>query len=133
MAIVLTEGGEFTAIRNEVLVARVPSETEMVIVELPLVFDAGVMVMVRFDPFPERVILASGTRVLFELAALIVSEVAGVSASETVNGMADVEVLRGTDWLGIEEITGAAFCVAPVKKVALAPVVVPMLFEATAR
>ena len=81
----------FTFKKNVLVVVVVPSFTVTEIVVVPLWPAAGLRRMVRLASLPPKVMLASGTKVLFEELAASVRVVAAVSMSPIVTGMAAVE------------------------------------------
>ena len=85
----------------------VPSLTVMVMVVVPLSPDAGVMTTSRLAPLPPNVILASGTRVVFEEVAERVKPLGCVYASSMVNVIAEVGVFSFVDCGPIAVMVGA--------------------------
>ena len=93
-------GGVLTGltVRTKVSVAvLVPSLTVTVIVVVPIWPLAGVTVTVRFPPLPPKTMLAFGTKVVLLELLFRVRLLSGVSASATVNGIAEVGVLIVVD------------------------------------
>ena len=75
----------------------VPSLTVTVIVEVPLSPAAGVITTLRLAPLPPKVMLATGTKVVFEEAADRVKLLGSVSASPMVNAIGPVGVFSFVD------------------------------------
>ena len=73
---------------------------------LPLWPVAGVTFTVRLAPLPPRTILALGTIVVFPEVAESVRLAAAVSASPTVNEIAEVALFKATVWFAIAEMVG---------------------------
>ena len=69
-----------------------PSDTVIVMVEVPLWLPAGVIITVRFAPVPPKTMLASGTTVALLDAAVNVRPAGGDSASPNVKPIAAVGV-----------------------------------------
>src|SRR5436190_20261672 len=82
------------------LLLAAPSLTVIVMLAAPTWLVAGVMVVVRLAPLPPKTILATGTSVGLDEAALRVKLVSRVSTSATVIGIAN-EVSSFTVWFGI--------------------------------
>ena len=76
---------------------RLPSLTAIVIVEVPLPPGAGVMTTFRLAPVPPKVMLAFGTRVVFDELPASVKLPGGVSASPMVNAIGPVGVFSLVD------------------------------------
>jgi len=114
-------GGPSTVSTKESLAVFVPSLTVTVIVATPPLL-VGVTATVRFAPLPPKTMFALGTRlVLFELP-LSVRLPTGVSGSETVNGIAPVDVPAGVVRSRILLIVGGNGPAAVVVIVRLQPV-----------
>jgi hypothetical protein len=75
-----------------VVAMRLPSPTEMVIVEVPLPVVAGVMTTVRLAPLPPNTMFASGTSTVFDELPASAKLPGGVSASAMVNAIGEVGV-----------------------------------------
>ena len=92
-------GGVFgLTVKTKLVVAmRLPSPTEMVMVELPLPVVAGVMTTVRLAPLPPKEMFASGTNAGFDELPASAKLPGGVSASPTVNAIAEVGVFSFVD------------------------------------
>ncbi len=75
----------------------VPSLTVTVMVEVPLPIVAGVMTTVRLAPLPPKAMFASGTNAGFDELPASVKLPGGVSASPTVNAIAEVGVFSFVD------------------------------------
>ena len=87
----------FTVNTKLVDALRLPSLTAIVIVEVPLPPGAGVMTAFRSAPVPPKVMLAFGTRVVFDELPASVKLPGGVSASPMVNAIGDVGVFSFVD------------------------------------
>src|SRR5687767_11980208 len=87
----------FTVKTKLVEALRVPSLTAIVIVEVPLPPGAGVMTTFRSAPVPPKVMLAFGTRVVFDELPASVKLPGGVSASAMVNAIGPVGVFSLVD------------------------------------
>ena len=89
-----------------------PSLTVTVMVDVPLPPATGVMTTFRFAPLPPpKVILASGTRVVFDEVPETVNPLGCVSASPIVKPMGELGVSSFVDWSPIADIVGGAFTV----------------------
>ena len=96
-AIAVMVGAAFTVNTKLVEASRLPSLTVMVMVEVPLWPDAGVMTTSRLPPLPPKAILAFGTRVVFEEVAERVKLPGCVNASSMEKVIADVGVFSFVD------------------------------------
>jgi hypothetical protein len=76
-----------------VVVAAPPSVTVTVMVATPLAFGTVVMVILRSAPLPLKVMLLTGTKLVFDELALSLKALAAVSASPTDNTSAPLESL----------------------------------------
>jgi len=83
--------GAFTVKEKLVLVVLVPSLTDTVICEVPVLPDVGVTVTVRLFPAPPKTIFAFGTSDVTEDVPETVKFTAAVSASVTVNAIGPVD------------------------------------------
>src|SRR5438093_842952 len=77
---------ELTVSKKGLLAVSKPSLTVRVMVLVPNWLAAGVIVTVRFAPYPSVRMLAAGARVGLEELAVTVKAEIGVSMSFTVNG-----------------------------------------------
>jgi hypothetical protein len=117
-AISLIVGASLTAVTVKTkvsLAVNVPSLTVTVIVAVPLKFDAGVTVTVRFAPEPPNTMFAFGTNVVSLDVPLTVNEATAVSISSTVNESALVAVSSFVDCAAISLIVGPSFTALTVK------------------
>ncbi len=80
-----------------VAVPPFPSETNNVMVVVPVALAAGVSVTVRLAPLPPSTMLAFGTRAGLLEVAVTVKDAAAVSRSPTVKAMAPVAVSSVVD------------------------------------
>ena len=87
----------FTVNTKLVEAVSVPSLTVMVMVELPLRPDAGVMTALRAAPLPPKTILAIGTSIAFDEVADSVNVPGEVSPSPTVKAIGPVGVSSFVD------------------------------------
>ena len=96
-----------TTTSNDAVVERLPSDTVMLIVAVPLRSAAGVTVTVRSAPLPARTMLPFGIRlVLLELAPMI-SPSSAVASSPTLNVNAPVLPSSSINWSPIPVTVGA--------------------------
>src|SRR5690606_7116262 len=102
-----------TVRRNVSVAARDPSLTRRVIVAVPLWPAAGLMVTVRDEPLPPRVIAEVGTRVVFDEDAVTTRFCAAVSLSLTVNPRAPVVPPTATVVAGTSLMNGAVLVDVP--------------------
>jgi hypothetical protein len=89
-------GGRTVTVNVSVAVSPPLSITVMVIVAVPICPAAGVIVIARSSPDPFRMSPSCGTKTGLSDETVTVSPVAGVSASETLNGTAPVLPPSGT-------------------------------------
>ena len=87
----------FTVNTKLVEAVSVPSLTVIVMVELPLRPDAGVMTALRLAPLPPKTILAIGTSAAFDEVADNVKAFGAVWTSPTVKAIAPVGVSSFVD------------------------------------
>ena len=87
----------FTVNTKLVDAVSAPSLTVTVMEEVPLAPATGVMATVRFAPFPPKAMFASGTSAAFDELPASVKLPGGVSASPTVNAIAEVGVFSFVD------------------------------------
>jgi hypothetical protein len=100
---------------SDVLIVRVKvldtggalwSLTKIVMLTIPLWPVAGVIVTVRSDPDPSKVIPPVGTMVVLLEVADTMSSAAGVSASPIVKGIGSVGVFSAVVWFSIGVMVG---------------------------
>jgi hypothetical protein len=99
--------GTIVSVKEEVLVRLAELPTAMVTVTTLVVKpkpEAGVMVTVRLDPLPPKVLLA--IRLGFENVTARVREPSGVKASPMVNGIAALGTPSEPVWFAMAEIVG---------------------------
>lgn len=89
-----------------VVVVKVPSDTEIVMVAVPVWPEAGVIVTVRFPSDPPITTLLFGMRVVSDEDPVTVRLPADVSGSLTVKEIAEVAVPEVAVWLLIEDTVG---------------------------
>ena len=87
----------FTVKTKLVEALRVPSLTVTVMVVVPFSPATGVMTTFRLAPVPPKVMLAFGTRVVFDELPASVKLPGGVSASPMVNAIGPVGVFSLVD------------------------------------
>src|SRR6266436_4482217 len=98
-----------TVSRKLVLMApKLVSMTEIVIVEVPNWFRAGLIVTVRLLALPPKTMFDIGARFVLDDCAASVSSAAGVAESPIVNGTAAVGVSSAVTTLAMLEMVGAA-------------------------
>src|SRR5688572_7011374 len=98
----------FTVNKKFVAAVSAPSLTVTVMVEVPLPPGAGVMTTFRSAPVPPNVMLAFGTRVVFDEVPEIVKLPGCVSASPIVKAIAQLAAVPFVDWSAIAVIAGGA-------------------------
>ena len=100
--------GSCTVRRKLLLALSGPSLTITVIVAVPVWFVAGVTRMVRLEPLPPKLMLATGVSVGFDDAALRVSAAAALSGSPMVNGRSAVAWFLEMVTPAMTEMAGAS-------------------------